>query len=89
MSWTDLQIALLRALSAYDRAEFATRMVGDQIPEWWREADRLHNELLKVCIACGFELGGRHRHMSTVQFAKQRAARISCTLHNHVREAGL
>lgn len=89
MSWTDLQIALVRALAAYLSAEEASRIVCDSVQGQWRKADALHDELLTLALLCGYEPAGMHRDLSTVQWARKRAANIARSLPAHLKEAKL
>lgn len=70
-------ICLIHTLSAYESAERASAIVGDSVIEQWRKADCLHDLLLRLAIRCGFEPAGRHRHISTVEFARQRASQLA------------
>lgn len=88
MTWTDTQITLARTLSAYERAEFASQLMGDKIEGQWRKADALHNDLLKQALAGGYEPAGFHRHLSTVEYCRQITAAFARVLSPYVKESG-
>lgn len=68
-------IRLIAALEAYESAERANAICpGYRAQE--AKADQLHAVLTHLCIASGFQPGGVHRHLSIVQYARQRAAEL-------------
>lgn len=80
------QMRLVLKLEEYASAERASQIVGDKVPGQWRKADRLHAELLSLALACGYEPGGLHRHMDTVEWTTRRRAWLIDGCPNHLAE---
>lgn len=88
MGSLNAQISLLSTLEAYQSAETAAAMFpGFRAQEM--KADQLHARLTSIALACGFEPGRDHRHLSVVEFAQQRAAVLRRVFPANVKEAGL
>jgi hypothetical protein len=82
------QIRLLSTLEAYLSAERANEIApGNRAQE--QKADQLHAALTHLCVACGFEPGREHRHLSVVEFAIHRALVLRRMFPNNLNEAGL
>lgn len=80
------QIRLLSTLEAYELAERAAQMFP-VLQAQQAKADALHDQLCRLAMACGFAPGREHRHLTTVEWARQRAATIRRVFPNHVAEA--
>lgn len=78
------QIRLVALLAEYEAAE---RLAGffPQVRELGQQADRLHDQLLRVALACGFEPGRSHAHQTTHQWATQRAETLARVFPTHLK----
>lgn len=80
------QIRLLSTLESYERAQRAADIcpgvAGQQ-----DKAEQLYLQLAGIALACGYEAGGRHAHLTTYQWAQQRAATLRRVFPNHISEA--
>jgi len=82
MSDIATQLKLVTTLVAYEAAEeLATRF-----PQVGPQADRLHDKLLKLSLACGFDPAREHRHLTTLQWARTKAEVIQRMFPIHLRE---
>lgn len=80
------QLGLLFAHSRYVRCDRLAAFLPDVKPAW-QAADAAHHEMLKAALACGFDPGGEHRHLSTEEWAKARCDVIRRVMSNHVIDA--
>lgn len=87
MGCVQSQVRLVRTLEAYESAERAAGLCP-----WNRaqsaKADRIYTALVEIALACGFEPGRQHAHLSTLQWSKERVAVIQRVFPIHLRESG-
>jgi hypothetical protein len=80
------QISLISVLAEYESAEkWAAFFSG--VPELQAQADRLHEKLCVLAMACGFSPGREDHHVATVDWAHQRAEQLARIFPNHIAEA--
>lgn len=84
MSCIRTQINLVTALEQYESAETLARMFPTL---WGPVADQRHARLCEIACACGFQPGRAHRHLTTLEWARQRAATLKRVFPNHCAEA--
>lgn len=83
------QITLVRTLAAYESAERASAIVGDRVPGQWLKVNALHDQLLRLALACNYQPSEEHSHLSTVEFCRHREAVLKRVLPINLKAEGL